>query len=219
MAGEPRLLILACGALAREIVALQTANGWTGVDVQCLPPELHNRPERIPGAVRNAVAAARPRYAGIFVAYADCGTGGLLDAVLRDAGVERLPGAHCYEAFATGSRFAALAEEVPGTYFLTDFLVRHFERLFVVGLGLDRHPELAAEYLRNYQRVLYLVQRPDDALRRQARAIAARFGLAYEERRTGYGDVGTTLRRWVDGDHGSESRAVGGVLEPVRWHR
>ena len=197
MAGESRVLIIGCGALAHEIVALQRANGWSAVDVQCLPPELHDRPERIPAAVRKAIAAARGRYRAIFVAYADCGTGGLLDRVLHEEGVERLPGAHCYEVFATAATFAALADEEPGTFYLTDFLVRHFERLFVAGLGLDRHPELASQYLRNYRRVVYLVQRHDAALVRQARAIAVRFGLDYVERFTGAGDLETRLRRWV----------------------
>lgn len=197
MAGESRVLIIGCGALAHEIVSLQRANGWSAADVQCLPPELHDRPERIPAAVREAIAAAHGRYRTVFVAYADCGTGGLLDRVLHDAGVERLPGAHCYEVFATAATFAALADEEPGTFYLTDFLVRHFERLFVAGLGLDRHPELAAQYLRNYRRVVYLVQRRDAGLVRQARAIATRFGLDYVERFTGAGDLETRLRRWV----------------------
>jgi hypothetical protein len=116
---------------------------------------------------------------------------------LREYGVERLPGAHCYEFFATSERFAALADEEPGTFYLTDFLVRHFERLFVEGLGLDRHPELASEYLRNYRRMAYLAQTRDPELAREARAIAKRFGLEYEERYTGYGDLETSLSNRV----------------------
>ena len=201
---DARVLVVACGALAREIVALTKLNGWIGVDVQCLPPELHNRPERIPAAVRAEIAAARDRYDKIFVAYADCGTGGLLDVVLQELGVERLPGAHCYEFFATRSAFASLAEEEPGTFYLTDFLVRHFERLVIAGLGIDRHPELAGEYFRHYRRVVYLAQAPDAGLAQAARNIARRFGLEYLERHTGYGELETSLQAWV----GLKERAI-----------
>ncbi len=110
--------------------------------MRCLPAELHNRPERIPAAVRALVQSSRCHYRSIFVAYADCGTGGMLDAVLKEEGVERIPGAHCYEFFATGPVFAELADAEPGTFYLTDFLLRHFDRLVLRGLGLDRHPEL-----------------------------------------------------------------------------
>ena len=192
-----RVLVIACGALAREITALKRASGWPALDVTCLPPELHNRPEQIPAAVRSAICAGRARYERIFVAYADCGTGGALDRMLAEQGVERLPGAHCYEFFATSDVFAALADAEPGTFYLTDFLVRHFQRLVVGSLGIDRHPKLASEYFRHYRRVVYLVQVADAQLVRQARAIAARLGLAYEQRATGYGDLATSLTRAV----------------------
>jgi hypothetical protein len=191
--------VIACGALAREITALKRASGWAALDVSCLPPELHNRPERIPAAVRAAIIEARARYQQIFVAYADCGTGGALDRVLAEEGVERLPGAHCYEFFATSGVFAALAEAEPGTFYLTDFLVRHFQRLVLVGLGIERHPQLAHEYFRNYRRVIYLAQTADAQLERDARAIAARLGLSYEQRATGYGDLASSLTRLVRG--------------------
>jgi hypothetical protein len=193
MDGATRTLALACGALAREIVALKRLNGWETLDVECLPPELHNRPERIPAAVRAAIAGARARYQRIFVAYADCGTGGLLDAVLAAEGVERIPGAHCYEFFASAETFAALHEAEPGTFYLTDFLVRHFERLVIEGLGLDTHPELALEYFRNYRKVVYLAQVEDAGLSQAAEAIAVRLKLAYERRLTGYGDLERSL--------------------------
>jgi hypothetical protein len=193
MDGEAPVLVIACGALAREIVALKQLNGWSALDIQCLSPELHNRPERIPAAVRAAIVAGRENYEHIFVAYADCGTGGLLDDVLRAEQVERLPGAHCYEFFATAPVFAALGEAEVGTFYLTDFLVRHFDRLVIAGLGIDRHPELADEYFRNYRRLTYLVQVADPELARAARAAAARLGLEYDERFTGYGDLATTL--------------------------
>lgn len=186
-------LIIACGALAHEIAALRRANAWTALDVCCLPPELHNRPDRIAPAVQEKIRAHRGEYRGIFVAYGDCGTGGRLDAVLRAEGVERLPGAHCYEFFAGARAFAEMADSEPGTFYLTDFLTRHFERLVVRGLGIDRHPELAQEYFRNYRRVVYLAQIRSAALLEQARQIALRLGLAFEHRDTGFGELGTRL--------------------------
>jgi hypothetical protein len=189
MDGGTRTLAIACGALAREIVALKRLNGWVTLDVECLPPELHNRPEKIPAAVKAAIDGARSRYQRIFVAYADCGTGGLLDALLAAEGIERIPGAHCYEFFASAAVFAAMHDAEPGTFYLTDFLVRHFERLVIQGLGLDRHPELALEYFRNYRRVVYLAQVDDAALSAAAAAVAVRLKLSYERRLTGYGDL------------------------------
>jgi hypothetical protein len=147
-------LIIACGALAHEVAALRRANDWPDLDVKCLPPELHNRPERIPAEVRAAIAAARGRYRSIFVAYGDCGTGGELDRVLAEEGVERIPGAHCYEFYATSTVFERLAEAEIGTFYLTDFLLRHFERLVIHGLGLDAHPELFPIYFGNYRKLV-----------------------------------------------------------------
>jgi len=188
-----RTLIIACGALAHEIVELRRANGWSAFDVQCLPPELHNHPQRIPAAVQAQIAQHRDRYREIFVAYGDCGTGGMLDAVLAAEGVERLPGAHCYEAFATARVFAELSEAEPGTFYLTDFLLRHFDRLVTRGLGLDRHPELAGEYFRHYRRLVYLAQREHPEAHARARAIAAAMGLEFHYRFTGYGELGRKL--------------------------
>jgi len=197
---EPRnVLVIACGALAREIVALKRTNGWHSLDVTCLPAELHNRPERIPERVRAAIREHRPRYRTIFVAYADCGTGGLLDAVLREEGVERLPGAHCYEFFATSALFTELAETQPGTFYLTDFLLRHFDRLVTQGLGLDRHPELAHDYFRNYRKLVYLAQTRNEAAVETARAIAVRLNLEFEYRFTGYGELAVHLGQLVRG--------------------
>jgi hypothetical protein len=187
------MLVIACGALAHEITALRRANAWDEMDVRCLPAELHNRPEKIPAAVRELIRSSRNRYRNIFVAYGDCGTGGMLDKVLGEEGVERIPGAHCYEFFATSSVFAALADAEPGTFYLTDFLLRHFERLVIRGLGLDRHPELFADYFGNYRKLVYLAQAPDAASAEQARAIAARMGLDFEFKRTGYGTLETKL--------------------------
>ena len=191
---QPRgTLIIACGALANEITALKRANQWTDMEVQCLAPELHNRPERIVPAIRETLREQRARFESVFIAYADCGTGGMLDVLLRDEGLERLPGAHCYEFFAGSSAFAQLQEAEPGTFYLTDFLLRHYDRLVTRGLGLDRHPELAQEYFRNYRKLVYLAQNPAAAAEQQARDIAARMGLEFEYRVTGYGELGTRL--------------------------
>ncbi len=201
MIGTPaRMLVIACGALAREVAALRRANRWSSLDVKALPPELHNRPELIAGAVRREIRAQRGRYAGIFVAYAECGTKGALDAVLAEEGVERIAGAHCYEFFASPAVFAALSDAEPGTFYLTDFLLRHFERLVIRGLGIDRHPELLQTYFGNYRRLVYLAQAPDDESDRLAQGIAARLGLEYRMHRTGYGglkqDLGAFANRW-----------------------
>jgi hypothetical protein len=193
------ILLIACGALGREIAALRRANGWQSVDVRCLPAQLHNRPERIAPAVREDIRAHRDRYREIFVVYADCGTRGALDAVLKEEGVERLPGAHCYEFLATPKVFAELSEAEPGTFYLTDFLLRHFDRLVRRSLGLDRHPELAAEYFRHYKKLVYLSQSETPGAIERARGIADSFGFAFEYRYTGYGDLGTHLAAVVGG--------------------
>jgi Protein of unknown function (DUF1638) len=199
---RPVTLVIACGALAREIAALRRANGWSALEVRCLPAELHNRPERIAPAVRSMIRENRPHYAHMFVAYADCGTGGMLDAVLKEEGVERLPGAHCYEFFATAPVFAQLADAEPGTFYLTDFLLRHFERLVIGALGLDRHPELAGEYFRHYRKLVYLAQAPRPGALEAARRIADSFGFEFEHRFTGYGELGTRLAALVGSQDG-----------------
>lgn len=181
----PRTLVIACGALAREILAVRSANGLDHLDVSCLPASLHNRPERIPAAVRRKIRAARREYDEILCLYGDCGTGGALDAVLAEEGVERIEGAHCYAFYAGLGAFDGLMEEEVGTYFLTDYLVRHFDRLVWRGLGLDRHPELFDDYFRHYRRVVYLAQTEDRALEAKAAAAADRLGLPLEVRRTG----------------------------------
>jgi len=192
---DPRrgILVIACGALAREIATLRRMNEWKAIDVRCLPPELHNRPERIAPAVRAEIRAHRESYRTIFVAYGECGTGGQLDAVLAEEGVERIPGAHCYEFFAGSQAFAELSEAEPGTFYLTDFLVRHFDRLVTRGLGLDRHPELAGEYFRHYRKLVYLAQTRVPATIERARQIATQMGFEFEHRLTGYGALGERL--------------------------
>ena len=189
---QPRVLVVGCGALARELVAL--TKDLPNVDITCLPATLHNRPGGIPAAVRERIRRRRAGYDRVFVAYADCGTGGLLDPVIAEEGVERLAGAHCYEFYATSPEFAKLVEDEPATFFLTDFLARNFDRLVIKGLGLDRHPELRDQYFGNYQRLVYLAQTDDPELTRRAEAAAARLGLRFERIRTGYGELAAPIQ-------------------------
>ncbi|MES9904512.1 MAG: DUF1638 domain-containing protein [Sedimenticola sp.] len=180
-------LIISCGALAREIKVLTGAGNRLGIAVHCLPAELHNHPERIPQAVGKVIHDAGDRFQKIFVAYGDCGTGGALDAVLREEGVERISGNHCYEFFAGSDLFMSLSEEEVGTFYLTDFLVRHFDRLVWQGLGIAAKPELLPLYFGNYRRLLYLAQTRDETLQAAALEAAQRLGLEYHYLYTGYG--------------------------------
>lgn len=189
-----KILVIACGAIARELVRIRELNGWRHVEYQCLPAELHNHPEMIPAAVLDMIEARRGQYARLFVGYADCGTGGLLDKALQGSGAERIPGAHCYEFLAGGAAFHALAEEEPGSFYLTDFLVRHFDRLVVRGLGLDRQPGLLPVYFGNYRRVVYLAQTQDPELQSLARRHAEFLGLDYLYRFCGDGPLTLALR-------------------------
>jgi hypothetical protein len=179
------VLVIACGAIARELVQVQKLNRWQHLEFQCLPAELHNTPDRIPAAVQAVIDASPGQYDRIFVGYADCGTGGLLDAALQGQGIERLPGAHCYDFYSGPEAFAELAAQEPGTFYLTDFLVHAFDRLVREGLGLNRHPELMAQYFGNYRRVVYLAQRESERLQTMARAQAEYLGLDYEYVYTG----------------------------------
>ncbi|WP_299622044.1 DUF1638 domain-containing protein [Pelagibius sp.] len=193
-----RTLLIACGALAREVVELIRVNAWRHLTVSCLPASWHNTPEKIPGAIRERIRTARERYDRIFVLYGDCGTGGELDRVLEEEGVERIEGPHCYSFFAGNQVFDALAEAEPGTFYLTDYLARHFDRLIIQGLGMDRHPELEALYFGNYTKLIYLAQTEDPDLQARAEAAAARLNLTYEYRFTGYGDMARFLEQKVD---------------------
>jgi Protein of unknown function (DUF1638) len=197
-AEHPGVLVLACGAIAREVLAVIRLNGWENVTVRCLPAKLHSRPELIAPAVDAKLSELRGRYERIFVGYADCGTGGALDRVLEQHGVDRLPGDHCYGFLAGNDAWEELHDAEPATFYLTDFLARHFDAIVIRGLGLDRHPGLLEQYFGNYRRVLYLAQTEDEDLRRRARAAADRLGLEYEERRTGYGDLLPSLTRFVE---------------------
>ncbi len=189
MARSADTLLIACGALAREITGLIEGNGWNHLTVQCLPAILHNRPADIPERVRRKIRENKTAYGKILVLYGDCGTGGLLDAVLAEEGVERIAGPHCYEFYAGADDFKILNEADPATFYLTDYLVRQFDKLVFEGLGLDRHPELLEIYFGNYNRLLYLAQTTDPELVDRARAAAERLGLSYDYQFTGMGGL------------------------------
>jgi hypothetical protein len=191
---DARVLVIACGALAREILALAKLNRWDHLDLQCLPAKLHLWPDRIPDAVEEAVRAADGRYGRVFVAYADCGTGGLLAARCAELGVEMIAGPHCYSFFDGNDAFAARGDAEMTAFYLTDFLVRQFDAFVWRPMGLDRHPELRDVLFGNYERLVYLAQTEDAGLDAEAARCAARLGLAYERRFTGYGDLAAALR-------------------------
>ena len=191
------ILIIACGALAQEIVQLQTLNGWNHLHLKCLDAELHNRPHLIAGKLREKIAQHRNEYNNIFVAYADCGSGGEIDRVLEDENIERLPGAHCYSFFAGEQRFKEISEQELGSFYLTDFLAKHFERLVIRGLKLDQYPELRNQYFGNYTRVVYLSQEDNPSLRALAKNAALFLGLDFEHEHCGYGDLQTGLESQV----------------------
>ncbi|WP_342076013.1 DUF1638 domain-containing protein [Yoonia sp. SS1-5] len=189
--GEGQILLLACGALAREIIAIKQANNLTHLDLQCLPAIFHNHPERIVPALRTEVQKYRGKYDAIFVVYADCGTGGLLETACAELGVKMLEGPHCYSFFEGNDVFAARDEMT--AFYLTDFLVRQFDAFVWEPLGLGRHPELRDMYFGNYDRLVYQAQTDDTALTAKARDCADRLGLSFERRFTGYGDLQTAL--------------------------
>ena len=194
----PRLLVLACGALASEILYFIRLNGWDHVSLACLPARLHNTPDQIVPELEARLRADATRYDRVLIGYADCGTGGHLDSLVeRWDNVERLPGAHCYEFYATTPVFQDLHESELGTFYLTDFLTRHFDRLVWQSLGLDRHPQLRDMYFGNYRKLVYLspVDRPE--LRTKAEEAARRLGLEYEHRPVGLGELATGLETFV----------------------
>lgn len=189
-----RILLIACGALAREILDLKEANGWSHLDLTCLPAKLHLYTEKITQEVRAAVIKHRDAYDDIFVVYADCGTGGLLAAECEKLGVQMVAGPHCYSFFEGNDRFATISEDEFTAFYLTDFLVRQFDAFIMKPMGLDRHPELRDMYFGNYKKLVYQAQTDDPALTAKAQACAETLGLAFERRFTGYGDLEKTLR-------------------------
>ena len=195
-----RLVIVGCGALAREMLAL--TRGIPGVRVEGVDARLHMRPQLIADAVAAKVEKVRAREGQdvrIFVAYADCGTAGSLDAYLEREGIDRIEGAHCYEFYSGAAAYEALQEEEVGTFYLTDFLARQFDSIIWTGLGLDRHPELLPDYFGNYRRLVYLAQSDDPDLTTRAKAAATRLGLLFERRVTGFGDLATSIQHAVAG--------------------
>ncbi len=189
MENRAPILVITCAAIAREVNEIKKLGAWEQMDLQAITADLHSYPEKIPAAVAAKIDAARDRYQHIFVAYGDCGTSGELDRVLDERGVKRLPGAHCYDFLAGRDTYAQLQEDEPGTFYLTDFLAQHFQRLVIEVLGIDRHPELKEMYFGNYTRLVYLAQTDSDELTEQARAAADELGLRFERIFTGMGEM------------------------------
>lgn len=204
-------LLIACGALAREVLELRERYTWQAV-ILALPAQLHNRPEQIPEAVKRRISSQSGEFDRIIVVYGDCGTGGLLEETLAQHGWQGLAVPHCYALFAGTDQFEALMAEEPGSFFLTDYLVASFDHLVVEGLGLDRHPELKEEYFRHYRRVVYLRQHPDDKRLELARNAARWFGLPLQIRDTGLTVMAKELTRLIEGDDqpGSSRAGAGG---------
>jgi hypothetical protein len=191
-----KLRVIACGMLAREILAVKERLGLHHLDLKCLPAELHYHPQKIPAAMDAAIAEARAEgFRRIFVGYADCGTGGMLDRVLEKHGVERMAGPHCFAFYQGNELFERIGEDDMTSFYMTDFLCRQFDAFFMKPLGLDRHPELAKDFFGNYEKLIYLAQTDDPALDRVAQDAAKMLGLAYERRFTGYGDLTPALQR------------------------
>ena len=193
-----RVLLLACGALAREIIDIQEKNGWTHLDLKCLPAKYHNEPDRITGAVEEAILKHQGSYDAIYVVYADCGTGGLLQAKCAELGVDMVEGPHCYSFFEGNEVFAKTSEEEFTAFYLTDFLARQFDAFMWKPMGLDRHPELLPMYFGHYTKVVYQAQTDDPELTKIAQDIADRIGLAFERRFTGYGDLTAFVKKAAD---------------------
>lgn len=188
--GRGTTLLIACGALANDIIRLIEQNRWQHLDVTCLPAKLHHNPVLIPEAIREKIRAARDGYEKIYVLYGDCGTGGLLDQVLaEEGGIERIPGPHCFSFFTGNERFAAHAEDDIKTFYLTDYFCRHFEKFVWEALGLDRRADMAEFVFGNYEKLVFMPQTRDEALEQKAKAIAAKLGLDYDYRFCGYGDM------------------------------
>ncbi|MCP4472094.1 MAG: DUF1638 domain-containing protein [Gammaproteobacteria bacterium] len=193
MVNSAPILVITCAAIAREVNEVKKLGQWSQMDLQAITADLHARPEKIAGAVASKIDQARDSYAHIFVAYGDCGTSGELDKVLEERGVRRLPGAHCYDFLAGCDQYQQMQEQEPGTFYLTDFLTRHFQRLVIEILGIDRHPELLEIYFGNYTRLVYLAQTESPELTAQARAAAEQLELRFERVFTGMGEMAPQL--------------------------
>jgi hypothetical protein len=192
---QGRVLLIACGALAHEVLAVIKANGWSHMDLQCLPAKLHLYPDKITDEVARVVAESRAAYQTMFILYADCGTGGLLQAKCAELGVEMIEGPHCYSFFEGNAQFATHLDSEISAFYLTDFLVRQFDAFVWKPMGLDRYPQLRDMYFGNYTKLVYQAQTNDAALDAKAENCARRLGLTYERRFTGYGDLATVMER------------------------
>jgi len=193
----PTILVIACGALSQELNYLKKTNSWKNITIQCLSAELHNTPKLIPIKVKEKLDLMADDFDKVYLAYADCGTGGLLDSLLKDYNIERLPGAHCYEFFAGKNPFLSLTEEELGTFYLTDFLVKHFNRLVVEGLGMDRYPQLKNEYFKNYKKLTYLAQTDSKELKNKAKQYADFLNLEYNFYYTGLNQFKVAIEKGI----------------------
>ncbi len=192
---KPKLRIIACGMIAREVLAVNEQLGYNHIDLKCLPAEYHHHPEKIAPEMDKAITKARDEgFENIFVGYADCGTGGELDKVCQKHGVERIEGPHCFSFYMGNHEFLKTEPDYLTTFFITDFLARHFDTFMKRPLGLDRHPELLEMYFGNYTRALYLAQTDQPELEEKAVEIAGYLGLKFEKRFTGYGDLVDAIR-------------------------
>ena len=186
-------MILACGALSKEISTLIRINNWSHLEIKYLPAILHNSPEKITAELRNILLNSQANFSKIFIGFADCGTGGKIDSLIEEFGLKRLPGAHCYEFYSGSKLFEKIMEDEPGTFFLTDFLVRTFEKLVWQGLMIDKKPELLNIFFKNYKKVMYLAQTDNINLQRKAKNISELLKLEYEYRLVGYGQLEHSL--------------------------
>ena len=189
------ILIIGCGAIAHEVREIIELNNWDNVRLQCLNADLHNTPKILPKKIKEAIDTNLNDYSKIFLAYADCGTGGLIDLILKDYDIERLDGAHCYEFYSGSSVFEQLSEKEIGTFYLTDFLVKNFDRLVVDGLGIQKYPALKEEYFKNYKNVVYLAQKQDNILESKARECADYLNLEFSALFTGLNNLENQLSK------------------------
>ena len=189
------ILIIGCGAIAHEINEIIKLNDWNNVRLKCLNADLHNTPKKLPKKIKEIIDSSFQEYSKIFLAYADCGTGGLIDSMLKDYDIERLEGAHCYEFYAGSKLFKDLSNREIGTFYLTDFLVKNFERLIIDGLGLSKHPSLKDEYFKNYKKIVYLAQKHNDDLELKAKDCADYLNLEFSIHYTGLDNFENQLNK------------------------
>ena len=192
---DKEILIIGCGAIAHEVREIIELNNWDNVRLQCLNADLHNTPKLLPKKIKEAIDTNLNDYSKIFLAYADCGTGGLIDLILKDYDIERLDGAHCYEFYSGSSVFKELSEKEIGTFYLTDFLVKNFDRLVIDGLGIQKYPALKEEYFKNYKNVVYLAQKQDNVLESKARECADYLNLEFSVLFTGLNNLENQLNK------------------------